>query len=137
MQQNGWLGGPIITDADGLIADGEHRWRAAQDIGLSEVPVKQYDIDDGKRRLWRQELNKIHGEHDYQDDRDELNQLLDSGYDSEVTELLEARDEADGFDDLLDGTPDFDPVGETEQPALDETDADPVECPECGHSFDP
>ena len=29
MRQNGWLGGPIITDTDGLIADGEHRWRAA------------------------------------------------------------------------------------------------------------
>jgi len=53
MRDNGWLGGPIITDTDGLIADGEHRWRAAQEIGLAEVPVKQYAIDDATRRAER------------------------------------------------------------------------------------
>ena len=30
MRQNGWLGGPVVTNTEGLIADGEHRWRAAQ-----------------------------------------------------------------------------------------------------------
>src|SRR6056297_649268 len=64
MQQKGWLGNAIIADTDGVIADGEHRWRAAQEIGLEEVPVKFYEIDDAERRLWRQELNKISGEHD-------------------------------------------------------------------------
>jgi len=99
MRQNGWLGGPVVTDTDGLIADGEHRWRAAQDIGLNEVPVKQYDIDDATRRLWRQELNKIHGEHDTKRDALEYDYLLDAGKADEVHDLTSAADE--DLDELL------------------------------------
>jgi len=99
MRQNGWLGGPVVTDTEGLIADGEHRWRAAQEIGLGEVPVKQYDIDDGKRRLWRQELNKIHGEHDSKRDALEYDQLLSEGYSQQVNELVDAAGE--DLDELL------------------------------------
>ena len=99
MRQNGWLGGPIVTDTNGLIADGEHRWRAAQEIGLSEVPVKQYNINDGKRRLWRQELNKISGEHDAKRDALEYDQLLSEGYSQQVNELVDAAGE--DLDELL------------------------------------
>jgi len=77
MRQNGWLGGPVVTNTSGVIADGEHRWRAAQDIGLSEVPVRQFDIDESTRRLWRQELNKIHGEHDTKRDALEYDYLTE------------------------------------------------------------
>jgi DNA modification methylase len=82
-----------------LIADGEHRWRAAQEIGLDEVPVRQYDIDDAERRLWRQELNKIHGEHDSKRDALEYDYLLDAGKADEVHELTQAADE--DLDELL------------------------------------
>lgn len=99
MRQNGWLGGPIITNTNGVIADGEHRWRAAQEIGLSEVPVKQYDIDDATRRLWRQELNKIHGEHDSKRDALEYDYLLNAGKSDEVHDLVKAADE--DLDELL------------------------------------
>jgi len=99
MRQNGWLGGPIITNTDGLIADGQHRWQAAQEIGLSEVPVKQFEIDDATRRLWRQELNKIHGEHDSKRDALEYDHLLDSGKADEVQALTNAADE--DLDELL------------------------------------
>ena len=99
MRQNGRLGGPIITDTTGLIADGQHRWQAAQEIGLTEVPVKQFEIDDATRRLWRQELNKIHGEHDTKRDALEYDLLLDSGKSDEVHELVNAADE--DLDELL------------------------------------
>ena len=99
MRQNGWLGGPVVTDTDGLIADGEHRWRAADAIGLEEVPVRQFDIDDAERRLWRQELNKIHGEHDTKRDALEYDYLLDAGKADEVHELTQAADE--DLDELL------------------------------------
>jgi len=99
MRQNGWLGGPIITNTDGLIADGQHRWQAAQEIGLTEVPVKQFEIDDATRRLWRQELNKIHGEHDSKRDALEYDHLLDSGKADEVQALTNAADE--DLDELL------------------------------------
>ena len=99
MRDNGWLGGAIITDTDGCIADGEHRWRAAQEIGLAEVPVKQYAIDDATRRLWRQELNKIAGEHDPKRDALEYDYLLDAGKSDEVHDLVDAADE--DLDELL------------------------------------
>jgi hypothetical protein len=99
MRQNGWLGGPIITDTDGLIADGEHRWRAAQEIGLAEVPVRQYALDDATRRLWRQELNKIHGDHDPKRDALEYDYLLSNGKTDEVNALVDAADE--DLDELL------------------------------------
>jgi hypothetical protein len=100
VRQNGWLGGPIVTDTDGLIADGEHRWRAAQDIGLQEVPVKQYNIDDATRRLWRQELNKLTGEHNAKRDALEYDLLLHDGKTDEVHELTDATGE--DLDKLLD-----------------------------------
>jgi DNA modification methylase len=93
LRENGWLSGPVITDTDGLIADGEHRYRAAQEIGLEEVPVRQYDIDDAERRLWRQELNKISGEHDAKRDALEYDELLAAGKSDEVERLTDAAGE--------------------------------------------
>lgn len=99
MRQKGWIGNAIVTDTDGLIADGEHRWRAAKEIGLEEVPVKQYEIDDADRRLWRQELNKISGDHDPKRDALEYDYLLSEGKSDAVRDLTEATDE--DLDDLL------------------------------------
>lgn len=99
MRGRGWLGGPIVTDTDGLIADGEHRWRAAQEIGLEEVPVKQYEFTDAERRMVRQELNKISGEHDTKRDALEYDYLLDAGKSDEVHDLTTAAEE--DLDELL------------------------------------
>lgn len=99
MRTKGWLGNDIVCDTEYVIADGEHRWRAAQEIGLEEVPVKVYDIDDPTRRLWRQELNKISGEHDTKRDALEYDYLLNSGKSEAVTDLADATDE--DLDELL------------------------------------
>lgn len=140
MLQRGWIDGPILTDTDGVIADGEHRWRAAKDIGLVEVQVRQYDVDDGGRRLLRQEANKIRGEHDEDDDRSEFDVILASGREDELVELLETRHGDADIDDLLDrGAPDFEPGAASDQPNLDSADAsgeeETVRCPDCGHTF--
>jgi DNA modification methylase len=47
LREKGWIGNAIIAntgdlpgydgEAEGLIADGEHRWRAAQEVGLDEL----------------------------------------------------------------------------------------------------
>jgi len=55
---------PIITNKDLKIADGFHRWKAARDLGIEEVPVIRLDVDEVDRRLLRQVLNKLHGIHD-------------------------------------------------------------------------
>lgn len=99
LRRKGWIGNAIVTDTEGLIADGEHRWRAAQEIGLEEVPVKKYDIDESERRLWRQELNKISGEHDTKRDALEYDYLLNSGKADDVQALTNAADE--DLDELL------------------------------------
>jgi DNA modification methylase len=99
MRKQGWLGGPILTNLDGLIADGEHRWRAAQEIELDEVPVRQYDIDDATRRLWRQQMNKNEGEHDSKRDALEYDYLLNHGMSDEVQSLTRAAGE--DLDELL------------------------------------
>lgn len=99
MRKQGWLGGPILTDTDGLVADGEHRLKAATEIGLAEVPVRQYDIDDDTRRLWRLQMNKNEGEHDKKRDALEYDHLLSSGKSDEVDVLVNAADE--DLDELL------------------------------------
>lgn len=100
IRTRGWVGGPIVTDTTGLIADGEHRWRAAQEIGLSEVPVVQVDFeDDAERRLYRQELNKISGTHDRARDAIDYDAILKGGRNDELQDLVRAADE--NLDDIL------------------------------------
>jgi len=58
--QSRWVGGPIVANTgallgyddepEGLICDGEHRWRAAQEAGLDAVPVRFVDFDDDAQR---------------------------------------------------------------------------------------
>ena len=110
LREKGWIGNAIVAntgdlpgydgDPEGLIADGEHRWRAAQEVGLEEVPVKLYDFeDDAERRLWRQELNKISGDHDPTRDALEYDYLLDHGKSDEISALADASGE--DLDELL------------------------------------
>lgn len=111
MRDRGWVGGAIVAntgalpgydgDPEGLICDGEHRWRAAEDLDIDAVPVKFIDFDDdAERRLWRQRLNKTTGEHDTKRDALEISAILDSG---DYTEDLESVMSAAGedIDDLL------------------------------------
>ena len=110
MRSKGWINGKIVAntnelpgydgDPEGLICDGEHRLRAAQEIGLSEVPVKFVDFeDDADRRYWRQHLNKTTGEHDKKRDALEYDYLLDNGRSEDVQALTEAAGE--DLDELL------------------------------------
>lgn len=100
MRDRGWLGGAIVADSNtNLIADGEHRWMAASEIGLEQVPVKFYDLSEPERRMIRQELNKISGEHDSKRDALEYDFLLDNGMSDEVQSLTRAAGE--DLDELL------------------------------------
>ena len=37
---------PIITNKNYMIADGYHRWKAARDLNISEVPVIALDVNE-------------------------------------------------------------------------------------------
>lgn len=108
IRQDGWTFPILAKPADDgeaheyTIADGEHRWKAAKDeFGFDRVPVLiGEDWSEAQRRMVRQRMNKVHGEHDPKADALEFDQLVDQGYRDEVLDLLDARDES--LEDYLD-----------------------------------
>lgn len=74
---------PIIirTTSDGTwqIIDGEHRWRAAMELGITKVPVWEVGrISDPDAKQLTIALNRLHGEDDPQKLRDLLRDLATS-----------------------------------------------------------
>ena len=96
---------PIITNRDLLVADGENRLKAAKALGMKQVSVVKLPVDEVDRRLVRQVMNKLRGEHDlfldaeeyYRivsgDKRDLLKALLNES-DLRIDNLLRLREPA-------------------------------------------
>jgi ParB-like chromosome segregation protein Spo0J len=55
---------PIIVGADGKIVDGEHRWRAAREIGLERIPVVRVPMDAAQARIATLRHNRARGSED-------------------------------------------------------------------------
>jgi len=83
---------PIITNRDLLIADGEHRLRAAKDLGMKHVAVVRLPVDEVDRRMIRQVMNKIRGEHDVFLDAEEYYRILSEGSRELIKQLLSEND---------------------------------------------
>lgn len=121
---------PIVVDGDGEIIKGHGRLQAAELLGLDEVPViERTDLTPAEARAARIADNKT-AESAWDDEL--LTAELDTLEDFSAESLGFNDDELDELLDSMD-TPEFEPVDESEQPALDETD--PTVCPECGHEF--
>ena len=124
---------PIVVDGGGEIIKGHGRLQAAETLGLDEVPVIwREDLSDAEAKAARIADNKT-AESPWGDD--ELETEVGVLADDDAIDLDSLGFDDDELNDLLGEleVPDFDPVGEDEQPRLDETD--PIECPECGHEF--
>jgi len=67
---------PIITNKDLIIADGEHRLKAAKALGMKQVSVVRLPVDEVDRRLIRQVMNKLRGEHDLFLDAEEYYRIV-------------------------------------------------------------
>jgi ABC-type transport system involved in cytochrome c biogenesis ATPase subunit/GNAT superfamily N-acetyltransferase len=103
---------PIITNRDLLVADGEHRLNAARELGMKQVSVVRLPVDEVDRRLIRQVMNKLRGEHDLfmdaeeyyrivcADKRDLLKALLNET-DLRIDNLLKLREPQSFSDDDL------------------------------------
>jgi len=83
---------PIITNKEYLVADGEHRLRAAKELGIKQVSVVRLPVDDVDRRMIRQVMNKIRGEHDLFLDAEEYYQLVSEGSRDLIKDLLNEND---------------------------------------------
>ena len=128
---------PIVVDADGEIIKGHGRLQAAKRLGIEEVPViERADLSKSEAKASRIADNKTaESPWDYELVATELDTLDEFT----VEDLGFDQDEWDDItDEIDDSIPEFSPVDESEQPRLDETEPDdPVECPDCGHTFVP
>jgi len=98
---------PVICNKDLLVADGEHRLQAAKELGMTEVPVVALDVTDVDRKMLRQVLNKLRGQHDPEKDLDEYKALMDSNElqtladltAQDASKLLKLMDQGDTYVD--------------------------------------
>ena len=74
MKEKGMLQ-PCLIDQDGNMADGEHRFKIFQEEGMDKIPCYRLTLTDSERRLLRQTMNKVHGEHNPRDDIEDLMRL--------------------------------------------------------------
>jgi len=83
---------PIVTNKDYLIADGEQRLTIAKQLGLKEVLVIRLPVDEVDRRILRQVLNKLRGEHDFMADAQEFLRIVEAGHEKDLKYLLQLSD---------------------------------------------
>ena len=80
---------PIVVDKNLKIADGEHRYLAYKELGMKNIPAYVLDISDPDRRVLRQVMNKLKGEHNLTKDLDEFTKIKLGGVElKELGELL-------------------------------------------------
>jgi ParB-like chromosome segregation protein Spo0J len=84
---------PIVTNKDLLVADGEQRALAMKELGMTECSVVRLPVEDVDRRLLRQVLNKLRGEHLKELDAEEFRIIVDAGAEEDLKYLLGLSDE--------------------------------------------
>jgi ParB-like chromosome segregation protein Spo0J len=79
---------PIVTNKDLLVADGEQRAVAMKELGMTECSVIRLPVEDVDRRLLRQVLNKLRGEHLKELDAEEFKLIIEAGAEEDLKSLL-------------------------------------------------
>lgn len=123
---------PIVAKSDGTIVDGHLRLKAAQKLGLTEVPVALADeLTDAQVKAFRLLANKSANWAEWDDEllKLELQELHTMDFDLVLT----------GFTPEELGTiwdePNFEPGSIDDQSQLDELKPQMVKCPHCGEVF--
>ena len=123
---------PIITDMKYLIADGEQKLDVAKEMGLQKVTVLRKDITENDRKILRQGMNKIRGEHDVVLDGEQFKEILKETDMEELTALI-AVDEQDILNSIY--RTDNSDVQEKATDEVKKLYSHVVECPKCHHKF--
>jgi hypothetical protein len=87
LQKYGWAY-PIITNKDGVYADGEQRAEVCKQHGEFFVPVLRLPVSDVDRRMLRQILNKLKGKHNKDLDAAEFMRIAELGEKENLKLLL-------------------------------------------------
>ena len=110
LKKYGWTY-PIITNKEGLYADGEQRADVCKQHGEFYAPVLRLPITDVDRRMLRQILNKLRGKHDKKLDAAEFVRIIQQGQEEDLKAILASVDEKlpeelieDHFLDSIPGT---------------------------------
>lgn len=87
LQKYGWTY-PIITNKDGVYADGEQRAQVCIQHNEYFAPVLRLPVTDVDRRLLRQILNKLRGKHKKELDTADYNRIMAEGETDYLKALL-------------------------------------------------
>jgi len=87
LQNYGWAY-PIITNKDGVYADGEQRAEVCLKYNEFFAPVLRLPVSDVDRRILRQILNKLKGKHNKELDVAEYMRIAEKGEKDCLTALL-------------------------------------------------
>jgi len=113
---------PILVNKELIIFAGNMRWRAAKEVGMTEVPVSIMDISENRQKELMIRDNRENGEWDFD--------LLANNF--EIDDLLEW-----GFDekDLKIDDIDFGNINGNENRETSDRKQN-VTCPDCGKMFE-
>ena len=89
LKKYGWTY-PIITNRDGVFADGEQRANVCLGNGEFYAPVLRLPVGDVDRRMLRQILNKLKGKHNKELDVAEYLRIIERGEKDDLKALLES-----------------------------------------------
>ena len=62
IEKNGFCQAVVVT-SDYVIIDGEHRWRAMQELGETEIEVKVLPVTEDEAKLLTINFNETKGSH--------------------------------------------------------------------------
>lgn len=83
---------PVITNNELVIADGEHRMKAGRELGMEKIPVIKLDVKEVDRKLIRQVMNKLRGEHNPTRDKSEFDFILMNDGRKDMIDLLAMKE---------------------------------------------
>ena len=89
LQKYGWTY-PVITNKDGVFADGEQRAQVCKEHGEFFAPVLRLPVSDVDRRMLRQILNKLKGKHSRELDDAEYTRIVSAGESDSLAALLQS-----------------------------------------------
>ena len=92
MEKFGFLA-PVVLNKDLQVVDGEHRVRVYQELGKKTIPAYVIDVNNINKKMLRQLMNKLRGEHDKQKDAEEFKLIFEAGKLNEFSSLLATQTE--------------------------------------------